>query len=117
MRERLEAVSGNIPMVSLDVLTNQLKRNVDGQKTCIRCNRYVMMRYRQECNRCEATENLMYVYPVAGLRTNEGLLLCSKCRKDLSSETSGHTTTSNRATVLRKDKTPRRMPRMGRREK
>src|SRR3972149_6518542 len=81
MRERLEAVSGNIPMVSLDVLTNQLKRNVDGQKTCIRCNRYVMMRYRQECNRCEATENLMYVYPVAGLRSNEGLLLCSTCRE------------------------------------
>ena len=48
-----------------------------------------MMRYRRECNRCEATENLMYVYPVAGLRSNEGLLLCSTCRKDLSIEPFG----------------------------
>ena len=43
----------------------------------------------------------MYVYPVAGLRSNEGLLLCSTCRKDLSSESFGAVRSGRRKSATR----------------
>ena len=47
------------------------------------------MRYHRECSYCQSTNDLKYIYPVAGLRLNEGLLLCQDCRKDIIIEPSG----------------------------